>query len=303
LLKKRDRKFALSSIKIAAIVGLVATVLSVVTGDSEGHLVAQHQPMKLAAMEGFYEGQEKAGLVAVGILNPSKETYNDGQEPFSFKVEIPWLLSFLANRDIDSYVPGITNIIEGGYTLKDGSTALPVTEKIERGKKAIAALAAYRGSGGKDEAAKATLKENMDYFGYGYIKDANHLVPNVPLTFYAFRIMVILGCYFILFFIMVLILAYKKDLSKMKWMHWVALLTIPLGYIAGQAGWIVAECGRQPWAIQDMLPVNAAISKLSVGSVQTTFFIFLILFAVMLVAEITILLQAIKKGPELTVNA
>jgi len=147
------------------------------------------------------------------------------------------------------------------------------------------------------EAAKV-LKENVAYFGYGYIKDVNDLVPNVPLTFYAFRVMVMLGGYFILFFIVVLFLAYKRDLSKMKWMHWVALLTIPLGYLAGQAGWVVAECGRQPWAIQDMLPVNAAISKLDVGSVQTTFFIFLVLFTVMLIAEIGILLKAIKKGPE-----
>ena len=84
----------------------------------------------------------------------------------------------------------------------------------------------------------------------------------------------------------------------MKWMHWIALLTIPLGYIAGQAGWIVAECGRQPWAIQDMLPVGAAVSKLQTGSVQTTFFIFLGLFTVMLVAEISIMLREIKKGPK-----
>ena len=102
----------------------------------------------------------------------------------------------------------------------------------------------------------------------------NQLVPNVPLNFYAFRVMVILGGYFILFFIVVLFFIYKKDLSQMRWMHWIALLTIPLGYIAGQAGWVVAECGRQPWAIRDMLPTMAAISKLDVSSVQTTFFIF-----------------------------
>ena len=90
----------------------------------------------------------------------------------------------------------------------------------------------------------------------------------------------------------------KKDLSKMRWMHWVALLTIPLAYIAGQAGWVVAECGRQPWAIRDLLPTSAAISKLDVGSVQTTFFIFLFLFTVMLIAEIGIMIRAIKKGPE-----
>ena len=141
----------------------------------------------------------------------------------------------------------------------------------------------------------------MDYFGYGYIKDINELVPNVPLTFYMFRIMVMLGGYFILFFAFTLFVAYKKEVAEMRWLHWVAILTIPLGYLAGQAGWVVAECGRQPWAIQDMLPVNAAISRLEVSSVQTTFFIFLILFTIMLIAEVGIMLKAIRKGPE--VNA
>ena len=84
----------------------------------------------------------------------------------------------------------------------------------------------------------------------------------------------------------------------MRWMQYVALWTIPFGYLAGQAGWIVAETGRQPWAIQDMLPTSAAISKLSVGSVQTTFFIFLALFTIMLIAEIGIMLREIKKGPQ-----
>lgn len=59
----------------------------------------------------------------------------------------------------------------------------------------------------------------------------------------------------------------------MRWLQRVALWTIPLAYIGSQAGWVVAEVGRQPWAIQDMLPVGAAISKLQTGSVQLTFFI------------------------------
>lgn len=84
----------------------------------------------------------------------------------------------------------------------------------------------------------------------------------------------------------------------MKWMQYLALWTIPLGYIAGQAGWVVAETGRQPWAIQDMLPTSAAISKLSVTSVQTTFFIFLVLFTIMLIAGTGIMIRSIKKGPE-----
>ncbi|MDO4165753.1 MAG: cytochrome ubiquinol oxidase subunit I, partial [Bacteroides sp.] len=302
LWKKHNSKFALASIKVAAWVGLVASLLSAWTGDGSAYQVAQKQPMKLAAMEGFYEGEQGAGLVAVGVLNPDKDTPQDGADPFLFRIEIPKMLSLLAERESDAFVPGINDLLQGGYTLKDGSTALSAEEKIEKGKRAIAAFSAYRaarkaGNAADAEVAARTLKENVQYFGYGYVKDVNDLVPNVPLTFYMFRIMVILGGYFILFFVVLLFLIYKKDLSQMRWMHWVAMLTIPLGYIAGQAGWVVAECGRQPWAIQDMLPTSAAISKLSVGSVQTTFFLFLILFTILLIAEVGIMLKAIKKGP------
>jgi cytochrome d ubiquinol oxidase subunit I len=110
--------------------------------------------------------------------------------------------------------------------------------------------------------------------------------------------MIILGCYFILFFIITTIVAFQYDFAQKRWLQFVALWSIPLAYIAGMAGWMVAEVGRQPWAIQDLLPVNAAISRLETGSVQTTFFIFLIMFTVLLIAEIGIMLKAIKKGPE-----
>ncbi|NDV66727.1 cytochrome ubiquinol oxidase subunit I [Bacteroides sp. 224] len=302
LLKNREKRFALASIKIAAIFGLVSSVLIAVTGDQSGYLVAKTQPMKLAAVEGFYEGRDEAGLVAIGMLDPSKKTYNDGVDPFIFRMEIPYALSFLAKRDVNAFVPGISDIIEGGYTLEDGTKALSAQEKMEMGKLAVSSLGIYReakkaGRSEEADAALTVLMENVKYFGYGYINDVNDLVPNVPLNFYAFRVMVILGGYFILFFMLMIFFIYKKDLTKMKWMQWIALLTIPLGYIAGQAGWIVAECGRQPWAIQDLLPVNAAISRLQTGSVQTTFFIFVVLFTVMLVAEVSILLREIKKGP------
>lgn len=303
LWKNREKKFALSSIKIAAWVGLAAALLSAWTGDGSGYQVAQKQPMKLAAMEGYYQGREGAGLVAFGILNPEKKTADDGKDAFLFRMEIPNLLSLLAERDSKAFVPGINDLLKGGYPLKDGTTALSAREKIEKGKTAIGAFSDYRkakaaGNDAEAQGAAKVLKENVAYFGYGYCFDVNELVPNVPLTFYMFRVMVILGGYFILFFIAVLVFAYKKDLSRMRWMHWVAMLTIPLGYLAGQAGWVVAECGRQPWAIQDMLPTGAAISKLDVGSVQTTFFIFLVLFTVMLIAEVGIMLKAIRKGPE-----
>lgn len=301
LLRRRHKEFALASIRVGAWVGLFAALMLAWTGDGSGYQVAQKQPMKLAAMEGYYEGQQGAGLVAFGILNPDKQTPADGVEPFLMRIELPKMLSLLAERDPNAFVPGINNLLEGGYRLKDGSQAFSAEEKMARGRKAIAAFAAYRkakADGNEEAAAEAAvvLQDNVAYFGYGYIKDVNELVPNVPLTFYMFRVMVMLGGYFILFFAVLLFLVYRKNLAEMRWMHWIALFTIPLGYLAGQAGWVVAECGRQPWAIQDMLPTSAAISRLDVGSVQTTFFIFLVLFTVLLIAEIGIMLRAIRKG-------
>ncbi len=305
LLKKRNQQFAISSIKIAAIVGLVSSLLIAYSGDHSGVEVAKTQPMKLAAMEGYYEGENGAGLVAFGILNPEKKSYKDDVDPFLFKIEIPQMLSILAERKLDAYVPGINNILAGGYVQSDGEIALSAAEKMEMGRTAIGAFDAYRQAmTARDEQGMAmaldTLNQNVAYFGYGYIQDAEELVPNVPLLFYMFRIMVFLGMYFILFFIVVLILAYKKNLANIRWMQWVAMITIPFGYIAGMAGWVLAECGRQPWAIYDLLPTSAAISKLNTSSVRITFFIFLVLFTVMLIAGVRIMMNAIKKGPETT---
>lgn len=137
--------------------------------------------MKLAAVEGLYEGGTNVGLVGIGVLNPEKKTYNDGKDPFLFRFEIPSMLSFLAERNVDGYVPGITNIIEGGYQQKDGSTALFCCREDRTWKTAIGALAAYRAakSAGHEEDAQIAykvLQENIPYFGYGYIKDVNQLV-------------------------------------------------------------------------------------------------------------------------------
>lgn len=285
LLKKRHVEFAKASIKIGASFGIVASLIVALTGDISGVQIAKLQPMKMAAAEGLEDGGNGVSFTVVG------------------DIKIPKMLSILATHDIDGYVPGINNLLNGGYKLANGETALSAEEKIERGKKAIVALANYRKAVKENDAAakadaKKILDENMPYFGYGYIKDPKSLVPPVGLTFWSFRIMVGLGGFFILLFIVVWWYHRKNKYQNMPWLQKVALWTIPLGYIACQAGWIVAEVGRQPWAIQDMLPVNAAISKLQTGSVQLTFFIFLILFTIMLIAEICIMVKSIKKGPE-----
>ena len=96
----------------------------------------------------------------------------------------------------------------------------------------------------------------------------------------------------------ILFFQYKKDLRSTKWLLYIALWSIPLSYIAGQLGWLVAEVGRQPWTIQDILPVEVAASALSPGHVITTFVMFAVIFTVLLIAEVTIMVKQIKKGPE-----
>ncbi|MDR1746221.1 MAG: cytochrome ubiquinol oxidase subunit I [Tannerella sp.] len=298
LLKKRQSEFALASIKVGAVFGLLSSLLLLWTGHGSAQQVADKQPMKLAAMEGLYKGGDGVELIGLAVLNPGKEAYNDPADPFLFKIAFPNMLSYLIDWDTKSFVPGIADLIDGNAE----KGLLPAATKIERGKQAIEALAKYKQAteDGDLEAAlqyDAVRKENFAYFGYGYIKDPTDLIPSVPLTFYSFHVMVILGGYFILMFIVAL--ALSKKFARHKWLQWVCLWSIPLAYIAGQAGWAVAEVGRQPWAIQDLMPVNAAVSKLATSSVQVTFFIFLVLFTILLIADIGILVKAIKKGPEL----
>ena len=282
LLKGRETRFAKASIRVASIVGIAGTLAVMFSGDSSAVHVAKYQPMKLAAAEGLEDGGKRA--------------------PFSIVpgVEIPGMLSILATHDIDGYVPGINDLLEG-YTDSEGNAVLSADEKKERGDIALAAFKAYRENRESDPQAAAearkVLEENVEYFGYGYIQDKGDLVPPVGMVYWPFRIMVGLGCFLLLLMAVVLWAERKDRIAGLAWLQWVALFSIPLVYIAGQAGWIVAEVGRQPWAIQDLLPVNAAVSSLSVGAVRTTFFVFVAVFTLFLVIEIRILLKAIMKGP------
>ena len=174
-----------------------------------------------------------------------------------------------------------------------------MAEKMQRGRMAITALQQYR-AGKKDEATRKTLTDNIKYFGYGYVKSADQIVPNIPLNFWSFRVMVGLGILFILFFLISGHVSWRKDISekRWRWLHISAIVLVPLAYVASEAGWVVAEMGRQPWTIQDMLPTWVAVSDLNAGSVMITFFLFLALFTTMLAVEINILFKQIKKGME-----
>jgi cytochrome d ubiquinol oxidase subunit I len=297
LLKKREAVFARRSMAIASIFGLLTSLFLVFTGDMSSRIIAKYQPMKFAAAEAIHTGKEHAALTIFGIPSQTEET--------GWKLQIPGLLSWMTNYSTDTYVVGINDLVEGNKALGMMSGA----EKIERGKIARQVLKDYKeAKDNKDEAAAQVLRAKFDdpvfideyfqYFGYGFLNNPRSLVPNVPLTFWSFRVMVGLGFYFIVLFAVVLLLTFKNTLDKRRWLLWLMLLSIPLPYLAGQAGWVVAEVGRQPWAIQDYLPTVAAISQIDASAVQITFWLFAVIFTTLLVAEVSIMVKQIKKGPE-----
>ncbi|MBO4455662.1 MAG: cytochrome ubiquinol oxidase subunit I [Bacteroidales bacterium] len=282
LLKGRHLEFARKSMLVGSLVGLIGSGAVMLSGDSSGVHAAEFQPMKLAAAEGLRDGGNGAAFTVV----PG--------------IKIPKMLSLLATHSFNGYVPGINDILNG-YTDNDGNAVPSVAEKMARGRQALDALAAYRNLQESDPeaaaAAKAVLDENVQYMGYGHLEKPEDVVPPVGIVFWAFRFMIGLGMLIALVLLLSVIAVWKDKLGKWKWLLWAAIICIPLVYLTGQCGWIVAEVGRQPWTIQGLLPVNVAISSLSAGAVQTTFFVFLAVFALFLAIEIRIMLGAICKGP------
>ena len=173
---------------------------------------------------------------------------------------------------------------------------------MERGRQAVEAFGRLRANLKTDPEAAAEARrqfdENVAYFGYGYIPHPDKLVPNIPIVYWSFRVMVGAGMALLLVLILVLWHERRGRLEHQRWLLHLGVWSILLVYAAGQAGWIVAEVGRQPWGIQDMLPVGAAVSQLEPASVQTTFVIFALLFTALLAAEIRIMCRAIHQGPE-----
>jgi cytochrome d ubiquinol oxidase subunit I len=186
---------------------------------------------------------------------------------------------------------------------------MSTAEKIKNGTHALEALTLYKKARmDKDTVQVASYKElfrNKDfqdkyfkYFGYASIAKPEDVIPNVTVSFYSFHLMVILGFLFIMIFSVALFLLFKGTLSDNKWFLWVALLSIPLPYIASELGWVLTELGRQPWIIQDLMTVSKAVSRVTTGSVITTFILFAVMFTALLISEISIMIKQIKIGPK-----
>ncbi len=298
LLRGRHEEMARKSIIVASAFGLLSTFYVAITGDESAYVNASKQPMKLAAYEGLYKGQIDAPMTVFGIVNGDKKP-GDNQSPFLMDVKIPGVLGLLSTRSFGNFLPGIDDLVYGNKEQNIMSGA----EKIRLGKEALRDLTAYKkakkaGDAGAAETSLAAFKVNQQHLGYGFLQKPEDLVPPVGLSFYSFHLMVALFGFFGVVFLLFLLAARNGTLLARRGLLRIGVLSFALGMIGSQAGWIVAEVGRQPWAIQGMLPVSAATTNIGAGSVQATFFLFLAVFTLLLIAEIKIMAKQINIGPE-----
>ncbi len=296
LLRGRNADFAKRSMAVAASFGLASALSVVVLGDESGYTMTEHQKMKIAAIEAMWETEPApAGFTILGWPDvQARKTHAE--------LKVPWVLGLIATRSIDQELPGINELVEHARS------------RIASGIQAHAALQRLRADP-KDAAALAQFEAHRDNLGYGLlllkqVKNpaeatpeqieiaAVSTIPDVPVLFWAFRIMVALGFYFIALFALSFYLSARQRLDRHRAYLWLAFVSLPLPWIAAELGWIVAEYGRQPWAIEGVLPTFLGASTTSVTNVALSLTGFVVFYTVLLVVDVFLMQRMIRRGPE-----
>lgn len=296
LLRGRNVDFARRSMTVAASFGLAAALSVVVLGDESGYAVSENQKMKMAAIEAMWETEPApASFTLFGIPDVQNRTTH-------YAMHIPWVMGLIGTRSVDKPIPGINNLVENAKG------------KIGNGIQAYDAMLTLRKSP-DDAQAKSTLAQYDNDMGYAlllkrYVADprqatpsdinkaAESTIPNVPVLFWSFRIMVACGFYFIALFAYSFWLASKRRLDSHRWYLKLALYSLPLPWISTELGWIVAEYGRQPWAIEGILPTALGVSSVSAGQVWTSLGGFVLFYTLLAIVDAVLMLKYARKGPD-----
>jgi cytochrome bd ubiquinol oxidase subunit I len=294
LLRGRHVAFARRSFTVAASFGLASALSVVVLGDESGYTANLDQKMKIAAIEAMWDTQPPpASFTAFGFPDVAAGLTRN-------KIEIPWLLGLIATRSIDQPVSGIRDLVHTG------------TERIKSGIIAYKAVEALR-QNSSDPAARADLDAHAGDLGYALLlkrytptvvdadaatieRAANDLVPDVPVLFWSFRIMAGLGFYFIALFAGAFYLASVRRLEK-RWFLRLALLSLPLPWIAAELGWVVAEYGRQPWVVEGVLPTFLGVSSVSRGAVIGSLVGFALFYSALAIVDVALMVRTVRHGP------
>ncbi|MFN4176204.1 cytochrome ubiquinol oxidase subunit I [Phenylobacterium sp.] len=294
LLRGKWPGVAKRSFAVAASFGLASALSVVVLGDESGYALTDNQKMKLAALEAMWETEPApAGLTAIGFPSlADRKTHGE--------IKIPYVLGLIATRSIDKPVSGIFELV-----------ALAET-RIENGVKAYDALERLKVQPA-DAAARADFELAKRDLGYGlllkkYVDDprtadaatiqkaAWDTVPNVPVMFWIFRIMAGIGFLQVAVFAVAFVMASLRRCDA-KWLLWTAVAIMPLPWIAAESGWVLAEIGRQPWAVEGVLPTFLGVSSLTVAQLWTTIVGFTLLYGTLAVIEVGLIVRTIRRGP------
>lgn len=295
LLKGRDVAFARRSFAIAASFGMAAILSTIVLGDESGYELGEVQKVKLAAVEAEWHTEPAPAAFTVFGL-PNQETMET-----DYAIKIPYVMGIIATRSFDEQVTGLRELRDDHVDrIRSGMYAYELLEKLRAGERSESNLAAFdevKGDLGYGLLLKRYTENVTDATESQIQAAADDSIPTVWPLFWSFRIMV--ACGFIMLFVFgaAFVQTCRQRIEQKPWILKAALFSIPLPWIAIEAGWFVAEYGRQPWAVGEILPVHVAASALTAAEIWTSLFVILALYTVFLIAEVYLMVKFARKGP------
>ncbi len=295
MLRNRDIPFARRSFAIASAFGLASAISVIVLGDESGYEVGEVQKVKLAAIEAEWETHPApAAFTLVGL--PNEETMHT-----DYAVKIPGALGLIATRSLDEEVMGIKDLVAHAEDrIRNGIVAYGLLEKLRNGEDTPenrAAFSEVSGDLGYGLLLKRYTQAVVDATDEQIKLAARDTIPQVAPMFWTFRVMVGAGFTMLLLFVLSFYYTTKRKAYKTRWLQWFALLSLPLPWVASEMGWFVAEFGRQPWAIGEILPTYVATSHLTELDLWMSIGGFVGLYSLFLVIEVYLMVKYIRKGP------
>jgi cytochrome d ubiquinol oxidase subunit I len=295
LLKLRDMSFAVRSFAVAAGFG-VASVLSVlVLGDESGYTTGDVQKVKLAAIEAEWETEHPpASFTAFGF--PDQD-----EQKTRYAIKIPWLMGIIATRSVDTPVIGIKELKKHHEErIRNGMKAYAALQKIKSGDRSPAAIHDFdllKGDLGYGLLLKKYTPAVVDATPEQIRAAVDDTIPRVAPIFWSFRIMVALGMWFLFVFGAAFVIVARRRLANNQWILRLALYSIPLPWVAMELGWIVAEYGRQPWTISEVLPTHLSVSSVTTGQLLFSLGGFVVFYTALLIVDLYLMFKYARIGP------
>ena len=299
LLRGRHVQFARRSMTVASAFGLLSSLSVVVLGDESGYTVSESQKMKLAAIEAMWETEPApAGFTVFAIPDAANRENH-------LEVKVPWALGLIATRSADTQLPGINDLVKTAeQRVRNGLIAYDALERLRADRsnaEARATLLAHDRDLGHALLLKKYVSDPRTADDATIARAAADTVPGVGPLFWGFRIMVGLGLFFIVFFAVAFWKACRRDFGGSLFLK-VCVWSLPLPWLAAEFGWFVAEFGRQPWAVDGMLPTFLGSSSLSLSKVLFTLCGFVVFYSSLLVVDILLMRKTIRLGPVAALN-